>query len=437
MEKIKTRIGFEIKHPKMLYSALLIVALCLFGAESNYFTIAILLGFVPLILNPEYLLGPVLFSNVWGAWFLVADGQTFARYLTLLFAFSVFLKVISVKQKIKVDFWFFTIVAAVALALATSAYGAWGYTSLPTSFALSMLLCFATIYCPIKSKELLLKQLWLFAIMGIIFAFWLVLRNGLDVFESGRLGAGLDEEMTANAVGKGICTFAALVFVHFLTNRFKGKVIHLTLLFVSVFLIFLTGSRNSLLALAITAIISLLYWLKLNSKRLIPVILLIAVILVGCYYLYNYLVEAFPSLMERFALSDVMEDGGSGRINVWSAYFKECFPKYWFVGMGFDPNNLIYDIQIINSVGHGAHNHIVDILASTGVVGLALFGAMHIKSYILSFKSIKRDTSAIIPFAIFTATLLLGIGENVLRGRMLWFATALVIVFYRLSRQQE
>ena len=437
MQKIKTRIGIKAQHTEMLYSMLLIIALCLFGSENKLVVAIILLAFVPLIFKPEYLIGPILFSNAWGSWFLISEGQTFTRYLTLLFLLGVFLVVINRKEKIKVDFWFISIMTSLILGLALSMFGSHGYTSIPTSFILAMLLLLAMLYCPVKSKEGLIKQIWWFTIIGIAFAFFLILRNGLDVFEAGRFGVETEESIGSNAVGKSICTLALVVFAHFLVGNFKGKILHISMILLSLFLIFLTGSRNALLAFIIASVICLLYWLKLNSRRLLPSMLLIAVMLVASYYIYNGLVDAFPDLMERFTLDNVMDDGGTGRIDIWKAYFGALFQDYWLFGLGFDPNNLYHAVQDVNGIGHGAHNHIVDILASTGIVGFVLFMWMHVRTYKISLNTIRRDVTALIPFAMLTATLLLGIGENVLRGRPLWFSTALVIVFYRLNKKED
>lgn len=437
MQKIKTRIRIKTQHPETLYSLLLIIALCLFGSESKLVVAFVLLAFMPLIFKPEYLIGPLLFSTAWESWFLLSEGQTFTRYFTILFLFSVFLKFIYTKQKIKVDFWFISVIIAVILGIVLSMFGSHGYTSMPISFVLAMLLLLAMLYCPVKSKEDLIQQIWWFTIIGIAFACFLILRNGLDVFEAGRFGVETEESVYSNAVGKSICTLALGVFAHFLIRNFKGKILHISMLLVSLFLIFLTGSRNALLAFIIAAVICLIYWLKLNSRRLLPSILLIAVILVAIYYIYNGLMDAFPKLMDRFTVDNVIDSGGTGRTDIWRAYFRTLFGDYWLFGLGFDPNNLYHAVQDVNGIGHGAHNHIVDIIASTGIVGFILFMGMHVMAYKISLKTIRQDATALIPFAMLTATLLLGIGENVLRGRSLWFSTALVIIFYRLNREED
>ena len=80
---------------------------------------------------------------------------------------------------------------------------------------------------------------------------------------------------------------------------------------------------------------------------------------------------------------------------------------------------------------------IIDILASTGVVGLLLYSSMFIRGYRESTKLIKKDMSVIIPFAIFTASLAIGIGENVLRGRFVWMSIALILVLKRLFEKEQ
>lgn len=419
--------NLKIEYPEMLYSILLLIALCLIGGGSKIVSLIVLTGFVPLILKPEYLIGPVFFSSIWSGYILVGDGQSLARYLSLFFIFGVFAKSILHKIKIKVDFWFLTSVLGVLLAVILSSFGIYSYTSIPVSFVLNMLLFLVTLYCPIRSKEVVTKQLWFASVLSVIYACWFLLKNGLDAFEGGKIGT-LEEGVNSNNFGQGLSLLAIVIFAHLLLKRFKGKVWHISLMLISVFLIFLTGSRTALIALIISAVFILLFWMRLNSRKIGISFVIIVVALALLWYIYDYLLEVLPELMGRFSFEDIMEDGGSGRIDVWSAYFKIYFPKYWLFGMGFDPNNLFYAIEAANGVGHGAHNIIVDILASSGVVGLVLYMSMYMKGISSGMKFAKKDMNALLPLGILIAYLSCGIGENVLRGRMAWFAIALILL---------
>jgi len=435
MERAKPIGDAKIKHPELIYSFVLMAVLCLLGGGNSIFSILILICFIPLMFKPEYLIGPVIFSSIWGNYIIVASGQSLARYLTLFFIFGVLVKVIQQKRKIKVDFWFITIILAILLGLMLSMFGIHGYTSIPTSYILTMFLFLVAIYCPISSKEVLIKQLWYFSILSIAYSCWFLLRNGLDAFDEGKIGM-IEDGVNSNTVAKGICIVAIVILTHFLYVNLKRKIVHITLILMSVFLLFITGSRTALVAFIIAGTICILYWLRSSSKKAIGAIIVIAVSLILFTYIYNFLLEALPELMKRFALDDVLEDGGTGRIDVWKAYMECYFSDYWFFGIGFDPLNLYYAVENVNGIGHGAHNHIIDILASSGMVGLVLYFSMYIKAYKEGFKLAKTEKSVIIPLGMLTASLALGIGENVLRGRLLWFSIFLILMLKQVNEKK-
>lgn len=436
MERYIRKKEIKIKYPEFAYSFILTSLLCILGSGSNTFSFILLLGFIPLIFKPEFLIGPLFFSSIWSGYLLVSGGQSLARYLTFFFIFGVLVKAIQRKSKIRVDFWFTTTVVAILLGLVLSLYGSFGYTSLPVSYVLNLLLFIVAIYCPISSRKLLTNQLWSFSVLSVFYALWFMLRNGLDAFDEGKLGV-LEEGVNSNSIAKGICVLAVVVLAHFLINNLKGKLIHIALILVSVFMLFLTGSRTSLVAFIITAIICILYWMRLNSKKIGWTVVILGVSLIGFYFVYDLLLDALPDLMSRFTLEDTLSDGGSGRVDVWKAYFENYFPTYWLFGMGFDPLNLFHAIEQVNGIGHGAHNIFVDILASAGVVGLLLYMSMFVKGYKESRVLIKNDVSVLIPFAMLTACLAVGIGENVLRGRLVWFALAIILMYRQVDADKK
>lgn len=437
MEKIKkTNLSTfsKIEYPKLLYSLVLIAVLSFFGGMNKLIPAVVLVAFIPLMFDPEYLIGPVFYSCMWNGHDIFTSGQTFARYFIIFFIFSVVVNIIQKNRRIKVDFWFITVVLGILLALMLSAFGVYGYTSIPASYILNLMLFLVALYCPVKSKDLFKKQLWYFAILSLIYTTWFVLRNGFDAFEEGKLGS--IDDVNTNGIGKILCIIAIVVFCHFLASGLQSRILHISMLLVSVLLLFLSGSRTSLLAFLIAAVICLLYWMKLNSRKIIGTVIVIALVLLLFSYIYDYLVEAYPVLMERFTVEDTLEDGGTGRVAVWASYMTRYFPKYFMFGMGFDPLNLFRAIESVNGIGHGAHNHIIDILASTGVVGLALYIPMHIKGCKEGMQLAKRDAFAMVPFGVLIATLAIGIGENILRGRLLWFSVALIMLLKKLNEQE-
>ena len=101
------------------------------------------------------------------------------------------------------------------------------------------------------------------------------------------------------------------------------------------------------------------------------------------------------------------------------------FPDYWLFGIGFDPLNMFYAAEAVNGIGHGAHNILIDILSASGLVGLTLFTTVYVRGFLDMKNGIKVNRNIFIPLAMMIGLLATGIGENVFRGRALWFAISL------------
>jgi O-antigen ligase len=122
---------------------------------------------------------------------------------------------------------------------------------------------------------------------------------------------------------------------------------------------------------------------------------------------------------------------------VWKAFLTEYFPHYWLFGIGFDIRNIVYAIADVNGIGHGAHNIIIDILASSGIYGLFLYLSLFVKTTKEVRISARKDCSALLPFAMLICIIFTGIGENVVRGRLFWFSVALCIIFATLINKEQ
>jgi O-antigen ligase len=182
-------------------------------------------------------------------------------------------------------------------------------------------------------------------------------------------------------------------------------------------------------------IVTYLYWVKirsLNFGKALGITVLLSVLGIIVYFVVLY---SFPVLMERFTVNDVVDSGGSGRVEVWITYLVHYFPEYWLVGIGYDSLNMYYAIEAITGAGHGAHNIIIEILSSTGLVGLAIYGITIFRSYRDMSRETRKDIDMLIPVALLTNSLVIGIGENAISGRFVWLAIALGVVFIELNKK--
>ena len=408
----------------LCYSIAQVVALCLFGSGNETFAKLVLIGFIPLIFKPECLIGPLFFADTFSNYVLVGEAQSLSRYLILFFIAGVVMKMMFTSKRIKVDFWLIAIILMALLGLLFSCFGLFGYTSLPFTYLYNLLYFFCLLQCAVKATTNIIGQMWSFTVLSVLYSVWFVLKNGLDVFIDGRVGV-FEEGVNANTIAKGLCILAIIVLAHFMVNNFKHKIFHVGLLMLSVFVLFLTGSRTGFIAFFIGAAFAFLYWLKMSKKKIGTAVAVTLIFFVGIYYLYGYMMEEFPTLMERFTVEDVVASGGTGRVDVWSAYMTHYFPDYWLFGIGFDPLNMFHAAEAVNGIGHGAHNILIDILSASGLVGLTLFTTVYVRGFLDMKNGIKANRNIFIPLAMMIGILATGIGENVFRGRALWFAISL------------
>ena len=136
---------------------------------------------------------------------------------------------------------------------------------------------------------------------------------------------------------------------------------------ISVFLIssiiILTFSRGAILAFSLSFLYFILYEKNISStiKRAIKIVVPLIIVLFILNIISDGLV--FDIFIKRF--SESLNDGGSGRMNLWDESFK-IFNNHPILGIGL--NNSRYYIS-----GTYIHNTFLQVLAETGIVGFAFY----------------------------------------------------------------
>lgn len=410
----------SLDHLCTIYAFLLTAAACLAGITgSKVLMLGIAALFAPLFLKPDMLLGPVLFFTIFDDFLLVAGNASASRFVTLFFIFGAAISMLR-KGTIKSISLYFVVL--IFLGLLLSFYSTQGYTSLPISYILNVVLAIAMINLSATSTRNVAKQLHLYAVLALVFVYLLFIKNGFDsLMEGTRMS--IDEGTNTNQLAMGLAIVMALLVSNLLLFK-KHVLLNVLLIGANLVALFLTGSRTALIAAIVAAfLIYIINAQDKHSKQRGFVFLIVSVALL--IFIYNTLQKYFPVLMERFTAEHVEESGGTGRVDVWKSFFVHLFPKYWFIGMGFDPSNLYYGIGALNPEAHGAHNILVDILSRSGVVGLILYAICIVRFFGVTLKNLRKSRSQVFSIAIVLTTLINGIGENVLTGRFLWFGIGL------------
>ncbi len=382
-----------------------------------------------LIFKPFNLIGPLFLFTACDDFLLVAEGVTFSRFCVLFFIVGVLLDMLLKNSVIKRATFFPVILTFLGIFL--SFYSIFDYTEFPIAYILNMALFIAMInYTPRSSCDIT-EQLCRYSIVAGIYATFIFFSRGLDSLIDGtRLT--LADTANSNEVARGL----SIVFIVLLCNLFlfrKNKLINIALMLVSVGIVFLTGSRSAFIAIVATSLILFMMFTtdKKTRKKAFFISAICVVALIGVYI---YLQNNFPLLMERFTLDEISETGGTGRVDIWRAFFKDYFPNHFLIGIGFDPYNMFHAAYLSNGEGHGAHNILVETLSRTGVLGLALFGAYFISYFKRATKKVHTNKYIIYSLAIVMLVMISGIGENGLTARFLWYGIGLLYMFYNAEK---
>ena len=161
------------------------------------------------------------------------------------------------------------------------------------------------------------------------------------------------------------------------------------------YLVLVSGSRGGLLAVAAAAIAYSLTFGKNTAKNTFVKIILV----VFLFVLFSILLDNLPEfLKERFTVDDVIESGGTGRVDLWKQTFdlfetSSIFRQLFGYGSG---TILVAFTQHGYHTVNVAHNIFLENLADLGIVGVALYSIaifLFIKS---SFKEKDKFSFSVI-----------------------------------------
>ena len=173
----------------------------------------------------------------------------------------------------------------------------------------------------------------------------------------------------------------------------KYSIAYMLLALLSIYCVFLSGSRGGLLAIIVTVMaFAFIYPPKVKNKML--------VLAAGgsIMLLFWFLVLPFlpDNIVARMSLDQVVETGGTGRWYIWESMLNEIVntPDKLLFGRGIEAMHRIFSNGKWSEVF--AHNQIIQILYNQGVVGLAAFVALTAGCFLRCIRKRKVVSIAII-----------------------------------------
>jgi O-antigen ligase len=169
------------------------------------------------------------------------------------------------------------------------------------------------------------------------------------------------------------------------------------------YLVLISGSRGGLLAIVVAAVVYFLTYGEKKIKYIGRKIVLIVLVAVLTIVMIDYLPEY---LKLRFTIANVIEDGGSGRTELWKQTFElfasgNLFRQLFGVGtatVAWCFSN--YGYSEVNVT----HNMFIETLAELGVIGLVLY-SLAIFAFIKAAFKIKDKYSFAVIFCMFIMSL--------------------------------
>jgi len=188
-------------------------------------------------------------------------------------------------------------------------------------------------------------------------------------------------------------------------------------------LIFLSGSRTSLVAFVLAIIYIVLPRLNLKTWIYITMGILLFVRITP-----NVTSDLRVKTLERYYLEDIEETGGSGRFEIWSILVPEVLRKSPLLGIGYGSRN-VYEFAHSLGVRHSAHNMILDVFIQLGIGGVFTFTAI-IFTVIQAIRKILVIKIKVVMIGGVIFYLVLGLGETIFVENFFWNFLALAGIFH-------
>jgi len=227
----------------------------------------------------------------------------------------------------------------------------------------------------------------------------------------------ISEFVNENRMGMATAIYGVILLFNLTTeDKLLKKTFYGSVYLLSIYVIILTGSRNSLLSFFLCSLIILLYTFKGRNKMKK---IIISMILLNVMVIFMYFIFKDTAIIARFSLSHFLESIKSNRLYSYPAILFNIIPNNIIFGVGFGGQEAALFRQGFLYYPP-AHNLLISSLAEMGLFGFLPFAFIVIKALRNVWREQKKnDNYGFLKYSLLVV-LLLGIGETIYTERILW-----------------
>lgn len=267
------------------------------------------------------------------------------------------------------------------------------------ALVLSMMCYYAAFLVrPISIREMhIMSNISIFQVLFFI----IICIRHVQVY-SGNIYMGISDIVDPNYLVTNCVVMIGLFLFKIQTTKKKSQKVGLIALLIAFTIcVMLIGSRGGLFTFGFIVVVYILTQVKRPMKTFI-VLIVFGSIIMGLFFAL-----APKYITERFSIAHMLQDGGSGRLMIWTnflTYYKNQNLLVWLFGVGRDISPIIH----LQEFGHTyyPHNLYVKTLLESGLIGLLLLILVLLHILKKSFKNKNGVLIAIICAFMFGAMFL-------------------------------
>lgn len=297
-------------------------------------------------------------------------------------------------------------------------------------FILNIIPCLAIGFCKDVNYDFVFRWGYRILFIVLLLSLWYNLFSGIE--KTSNLRNTGNDIMGALSYGHYGVTFSIMSLVRISSRQGVKKTLYLSAYVFGIFVMYLSGSRSPLIALALCTMIYLF-----GSSGLLRGALLMSLIITPFVIFWKdievWLSGFHSGFIQRVLLSFESGDS-SGRDVIYEAMWEQIkespiFGRYFVVKSG-------------EYVGYYPHNMILEVLGSTGIIGGIFFIIWLVKMIIKSIRFINTKDERVWIALLFLQYLLFGMSSKALytNTNFWYFAFLLMVIFqnsYKLKNIKE